>query len=36
MKNNSSYRLYGRTKGRKNKINNQFLEISLKEIDKNK
>ena len=36
MKNNSSYRLYGRTKGRKNKSNNLFLEIKLKEIDKNK
>ena len=36
MKNNSSYRLYGRTKGRKNRINNLFLEIRLKAVDKNK
>jgi tRNA (guanine-N7-)-methyltransferase len=37
MKNNSSYRLYGRTKGRKKKnINELFLKIKLKEIDKKK
>ena len=36
MKNNSSYRLYGRTKGRKNRINNLFLELRLKAVDKNK
>ena len=36
MIDNSSYRLYGRTKGRKNKNNNSFSKIRLKEIDKTK
>ena len=36
MINNSDYRLYGRTRGRKKKNNNLFLNIRLKEIDKTK
>ncbi|MBD1147273.1 methyltransferase [Pelagibacterales bacterium SAG-MED31] len=37
MINNSTYRLYGRTKGRKKKNNDQsFLKIKLKELDKKK
>ena len=36
MISNSDYRLYGRTKGRKKKNNNLFLNIRLKEIDKTK
>ncbi len=36
MIDSSSYRLYGRTKGRKNKKNNSFSKIRLKEIDKTK
>ena len=37
MLNNSDYRIYGRTKGRKkNNNNDQFLKIKLKEIDKKK
>ena len=36
MINNSAYRLYGRTKGRKKKNNNSFLKIRLKTIDKKK
>ncbi|MDC0058161.1 hypothetical protein OAJ21_03070 [Pelagibacteraceae bacterium] len=37
MINNFTYRIYGRTKGRKNKNNNQsFLKIKLEEIDKKK
>ena len=36
MINNSAYRLYGRTKGRKKKHNNSFLKIRLKTIDKKK
>ena len=34
MKNNLTYRLYGRTKGRKKRKNNLFSKIKLKKIDK--
>ena len=37
MKNNSTYRIYGRTKGRKKKNNNElFLKLRIQEIDKKK
>ena len=37
MINNSTYRLYGRTKGRKNKnVNEKFLQIKLTKIDNKK
>ena len=36
MINNSAYRIYGRTKGRKKKHNNSFLKIKLKKIDNKK
>ncbi len=34
MKNNYSYRLYGRTKGRKKNSDNSFLQIKLRELNK--
>ena len=36
MINKTTYRLYGRTKGRKKKYNNSFLKLKLKTIDKKK